>query len=87
MKKIIDMLKVMRLIAAIGMILSLIVYGILKNYYTLISLDLIMVGWISLFVFLLGLQYHFEKKLGKVALFLMMFAVVMFIMTIVGVLY
>lgn len=85
MKKMIQMLKVGRLMTSILMIASIIAHTMLTSYYTLPSLDLIVTLWVSLFVFLLGLQYHIEKKPGYLALFLMFFSVIMAIMTLVGI--
>lgn len=84
MKRTIFMLKFGRLIVSIFMIVSMIVHSVLTAYYTLPPLDMIVTLWVSLFVFLLGLQYHIEKKPGYLALFLMLFSVIMAVMTTLG---
>jgi len=86
MNKLIQMLKIGRLMTSIMMIVSIIAHTMLTAYYTLPPLDLIVTLWVSLFVFLLGLQYHIEKKPGYLAFFLMFFSVIMAIMTVLGIL-
>jgi len=78
------MLKVARLVVAVLMIISIIFYLMAGGIYDLPSQDLVMTALFSMFVFLLGLQYHLEKKQNKLGLFFMMFAVMMLIMTVIG---
>ncbi len=87
MKRTINMLKVGRLVVAILMIVNMITFKMIEGYYDLPDLELVITLWMSLFVMLLGFQYHLEKKMGFVALFLILFAIMMAMMTILGFFY
>lgn len=80
-------LKLARLIIASLMIVTIIVYWTLSPYYELPKEDLVITLWVSLFVFLLGLQYKIEEKNKSLPYFLMLFSIMMIIMSIVGFLY
>lgn len=87
MKRTINILKVSRLMISILIIITIVFYLLVGDIYVLPSEDLIMTLLFSIFVFLLGLQYHIEKKQGNIALFLMLFAVMMAIMSAIGFIY
>ena len=87
MKRTIGLLKFSRLIISILMIINIIAFKLIENYYELPDMSLIITLWMSLFVFMLGFQYHLEKKMGFVALFLMAFSVIMGAMTLLGFVY
>lgn len=78
------MLKVMRLVIAILMVISIPLYMYLENYYTLPGQELIMSSFVSVFVFVLGLQYYIEEKMPSVTRFLMLFSLIMLVMSIYG---
>lgn len=84
MNQLIIVLKYARLLVAVMMLIAILAYQSITAYLVLPGLEQIVTLFISLFVFLLGLQYYIEKKMGIVALFLMAFSIVMMIMTILG---
>lgn len=84
MKPTVYILKVSRLVISILIIVSIVFYLLAGDVYELPSQDLVLTLQFSIFVFLLGVQYHFEKKPGRMGLFLMLFSVMMAIMTIIG---
>lgn len=85
-KKIIENLKIMRLIIAVFMVFVPIfkIMYIDSEILVSINLTLVMTILISIFVFLLGLQNKLEKKQELVANFLMLMSILMFIGTILG---
>ena len=82
--RLINLLKVGRLIVSVLMFVVIVMYNYMSNYIVLPTLELIVTSFLSLFVFLLVLQYHLEKKMGIVPMFLMIFSVIMLIMTLLG---
>lgn len=84
MSRMITALKYTRLIIAIFMLVAIIAYSTIAQYISLPNLEQIVTVFISLFVFVLGLEYYIEKKMGIVSLFLMVFAIMMLVMTIIG---
>ncbi len=82
--RLINLLKVARLTVSVLMFVVVVMYNYMSNYIVLPTLELIVTLFLSLFVFLLGLQYHIEKKMGIVSMFLMIFSVIMLIMTLLG---
>ena len=87
MKRTINILKVSRLMISILIIITIVFYLLVGDIYTLPPQDLVITLLFSVFVFLLGFQYHLEEKQGNVALFLMLFSVIMAIMTTIGFIY
>lgn len=81
----IKLLKYLRLLLAISIYLVIGVYYFYADYYNLPDQTLMITIIISLFVFLLGLQYHLEKRPGMLNIFLMLFSVIMLIMSIIGI--
>jgi hypothetical protein len=84
---IISYLKWLRLLIAIIMLIFIPV----STYFKLLEYEiyetLIMTGLLSFFVFLIGLQYHFEKKQKNLAYFLMIFSIMMLISVYLGIYY
>lgn len=85
MNQTIVFLKYARLLVSIMMLIAILAYHSIATYFVLPDLELIVTMFVSVFVFLLGAQYYFEKKLGIVSIFLMVFSIVMLIMSILGV--
>jgi hypothetical protein len=84
MKRTVYILKVSRLIVSIMIIITIVFYQLAGNIYVLPSQELVMTLFFSVFVFILGIQYHLEKKQGRMGLFLMLFSIMMAIMTVIG---
>ncbi|MCH4887322.1 hypothetical protein EZV73_07050 [Acidaminobacter sp. JC074] len=82
--RLVNLLKIGRLMVSVIMLVSIVSYTYMSKYLALPRLDLIVTSFLSVFVFLLGLQYHLEKKMGIVAMFLMIFSIMMLVMTILG---
>ena len=76
-------MKYARLLVAILMVFTVFFY-MLYTDSTLPDQGLLMTLWVAIFVFILGMQYHIEKKQGMIAYFLMLFSAVMLIVTILG---
>lgn len=86
-KKTIYNIKVIRLIIAILIIFTIVVYYISDNvfgYYKFPDENLIMATWVSLFVLLIGVQYKLENKNKHLSNFLLLFSIMMLIANILG---
>lgn len=77
-------LKLMRLLVAIGMILSIPIYLWMSPYVVLPSHESVMTLLLGLFTFLLGLEYKIKGKSMSLAYFMMLFAITMLIMVFLG---
>lgn len=86
-KKLIYNIKFLRLMISIFIFLTPIVF-LLFNHVDINfippNINLVMTSFISIFVFLLGLQYKLENKDGVIPNFLLLFSIVMLIATILG---
>lgn len=80
----IKLLKYMRLVLALMIYAIIIVYYFYSAYYNLPDQGLLITTVMSVFVFLLGLQYHIEKRPGMMSKFLMLFSFAMFLVTVVS---
>lgn len=80
-------IKWLRLFIAILMVIFIPISFYLKSINIETYDSLTMTGLVSFFVFLIGLQYHFENRQKNLAFFLMIFSIMMLISVYLGILY
>ena len=84
---IITYIKWLRLLIAILMAIFIPLSLYLKSINIETYDTLTMTGLVSFFVFLIGLQYHFENRQKNLAYFLMIFSIMMLISVYLGIFY
>lgn len=84
---IITYIKWIRLLIAILMAIFIPLSLYLKSINIETYDTLTMTGLVSFFVFLIGLQYHFENRQKNLAYFLMIFSIMMLISVYLGIFY
>lgn len=81
--RLISTLKWIRLIISVFMAMTLPIYYWMDASEVLPAHEQILIILFGLFVFVLGLQYHFEKKSKMLSYFFMLFGVMMMIVAII----
>ncbi|MBN2794814.1 MAG: hypothetical protein JXR88_05370 [Clostridia bacterium] len=81
--RLISTLKWIRLIISVFMAITLPIYYWIDPSITLPAQEQILIILFGLFVFFLGLQYHFEKKSKMLSYFFMLFGVMMMIVSLI----